>query len=84
MLPVPWAARWATPTVFPAGVVGATVGPMIVDALVPFGASALVLLVALLVLTAARRDARRGRRRARRDGRGGRHRAFALGAVSAP
>lgn len=64
-----------------------TLGPVrlaavIVDALAPFGAPALILLVALVVLAAARRDARRGRRRARRHGRGGRHRAFALGVVS--
>jgi hypothetical protein len=57
---------------------------MIVDALVPFGAPAVILLVALLVTAAARRDARRDRRRARRHGRGGRHRAFILDAVSAP
>jgi hypothetical protein len=55
---------------------------VIVDALVPFGAPAVIVLLAMLVLTAARRDARRGRRRARRRGRGGRHRAFVLGAVS--
>jgi hypothetical protein len=57
----------------------------VIEALVPFGAVAVVLLVAVLVSLAWRgsETPRRERRRARRHGRGGRHRALALVPVGA-